>query len=431
MTSRFIKDGITLVSGNVWAQAIAFGAYLLLTRLYTPEDMGLYNIFYSYIEVLVIVSTCKYEGAVVLADSEREAAAVSRLALRLNTWISLLLLALLTAIHLLWPTSPLALAGTNFTFALLIPPMVFFCGTSRVYSALFNRSRTFSHIALSEVIGSTSGALSKVLMGLPALVGSWLHTLGLPLGTVLGKMASNINLRLKLRHTAPAFDITPGERRQAARKYRNFPCYTMPKDLVNSLSHNLPFLWLAAYADKAEVGLFALALTFTFRPINILYGAFERLLYVDIAEKVRARQSIKADILHFVKWLNLVALPVFIILFCFGEQLFGFLFGARWAGCGYYLRCLLPWVYVTLTSASLVFLSNVFARQRTEFGFYLVLLVLRVASVVVGIVSGNFRLAVLLFALSGTLVNAALLLWCLRLVALFETQTLKGENNAQ
>ena len=93
--SSFMRDGITLVSGNVWAQVIAFASYLILSRLFSPEDFGFYNVFFSYIEVLVIVSTCKYELAVVLADNDREAAAVSRLALKLNTIISIVLLTLL------------------------------------------------------------------------------------------------------------------------------------------------------------------------------------------------------------------------------------------------------------------------------------------------------------------------------------------------
>ena len=103
--SRFVKDGMALVGGNAWAQGIAFAAYLVLTRLYTPEDFGLYNIFYSYIDVLIIVSTFKYEMAVVVADNDREAAAVSRLALRINTAVSLLLLTVSLVCYFLFPFS--------------------------------------------------------------------------------------------------------------------------------------------------------------------------------------------------------------------------------------------------------------------------------------------------------------------------------------
>lgn len=415
--SRFVKDGMALVGGNAWAQGIAFAAYLVLTRLYTPEDFGLYNIFYSYIDVLIIVSTFKYEMAVVVADNDREAAAVSRLALRINTVVSLLLLTVSLVCYFLFPFSVF-----NYSFSLLIAPMVFFCGTSRVYTALINRFRRFRQIALSEVSGATCGVVSKVLLGLPRLATTAWHALGLSLGTVLGRAAANINLLLCRRRLALPTDTTGDERRAAGRKFRNFPLFTMPKDLINSFSYNLPFLWLALYFDKAEVGLFALALTCTFRPVNVFNSAFERLMYVRVAEKVRAHQTIRADIVRFFKYVNIVALPLFVAAFFWGDSLLGFLFGGRWADSGYYLRCLLPWVYVMLTSSSLMFMSSVFGRQRTEFGFYLVLLLLRVVAVVVGICSGNFRLAILLFSMAGMAVSAALLVWYFRLMAHYENK---------
>jgi len=421
--SSFIRDGVTLVSGNVWAQAIAFVSYLVLSRLFSPEDFGLYNIFYSYIEVLVIVSTCKYELAIVLADNDREAAAVGRLALRLNTIISVVLLTALLVLVLLGRCEALAstrLSSLNPMLALLIPPMVFLCGTSRVYSFTLNRFRRFSSIALSEVVGSTSGVLLKVLLGLPRLASTLWHTVGLPLGTVLGRACANVNLAWRWRRLDLPRDISGDERRRAAARFRNFPLYTMPKDLINSLSYNLPFLWLALYFDKAEVGLFAMALTCTFRPVNIFNTAFEKLLFVRIAERVRAHQTIRADLRRFVLIINAIALPVFVVAFFFGDDICSFLFGRRWNDCGYYIRCLLPWVYVVLTSSSLMFISNVFGRQRTEFGFYIVLFLLRLAAMVAGLYFGSFRLAILLFAAAGAAVSLSLLLWYARLVRRYE-----------
>ena len=171
LKSRFVKDGIALISGNVWAQAIAFASYLAIARLFTPEDIGLYNIFYSYIELFIIVSTCKYELATVMAASDREATAVSKLALRINAVISFVLLVVAMLLYVAGGHSSLVIPS----FVLLIPPMVFFCGTSRVYAALFNRYRSFRQIALSEVAGSSTGLVFKVLFGLPRLAATVWH----------------------------------------------------------------------------------------------------------------------------------------------------------------------------------------------------------------------------------------------------------------
>jgi O-antigen/teichoic acid export membrane protein len=422
LKSRFVKDGVALISGNVWAQGIAFLAYILLARLFSPDDFGVYNIFFSYVEVLIIVSTCKYELGTVIAENDDEAATVSRLALRINALVSLVLLIAITAIVMIkYYRDPLGGTMSHYVIFLLLAPMVYFCGTSRVYASLFNRQRQFGHIALSEVVGSSIGVVFKILFGLPKLAATAWHTLGLPLGTVLGKVASNINYLAAMRKLRMPTTSSREAMRNAARKFRNFPLFTMPKDLVNSLSFNLPLLWLALYFDKAEVGLYALALTFTFRPVNIINNAIERLMYVRVAEKVRERRPIGRDIMWLTIWLNAVALPLFVVAFLFGDEIFGFLFGSRLHSCGYYLRCLLPWVYVTLTSSSLMFLANVFGRQRGEFVFHIVQFVLRVAAVIVGIVLLDFRVGILLFAIAGALVSIALMFWYLRMALRYDT----------
>ena len=409
------------MSGNIVAQAIAFASYFIVTRLFSPEDIGFYNIFFSYIEVLIIFSTGKYEMATVLADSDREAMAVARFALRANTFFSLLLISVAVLFFSVSWLSDYQLPAFYYQFLVLIPPMVFFCGTLRVYSFLFNRKRHFLPISLSEVLGSGVVSLLKVAFGFLSRMAPLFCTLGLPLATVLGRMASNFSYLVRLRGLDYPKDITKTERRRAARKFRNFPLYTMPKEFVSSLSSNLPFIWLALYFDKAEVGLFALALTFVFRPVNILNGVFEKLLNVRIAEMVRQRQSISGYLCRFFLIVNLVALPVAVVAFFFGGDIFVFFFGDRWEGCIHYIRCLLPWTLVALTSTSLTFLFGVFGRQRTEFVFFLVLLFLRAASMVAGIVCHDFRLGILLFALSGVAVYSALIVCYLLMVRRYES----------
>ena len=341
-------EAATMVSGNLLAQLIALAAYFVLTRIYSPDDYGLFNIFYSYIEVFIILSTCKYELAVVVADDEREAAAVSRFALRLNTVVSLLLL---TVALVLWLCG--ALPG-NFSqlgwMVLLIPPMVFFCGTSRIYSFLYNRFHRYRQIALSENVNAGSGALLKIALGL------------------LG---------------------------------------------INTFSANLPFLWLALYFNRAEIGLFGLALTFTRQPVLLLCAAFERVLYARGAEAVRQRQPLSGLVWRFLLIVNAVALPVAIAAWFLAEPVFAFGFGARWQGCGVYVQAVIPWILLTLTANSLMFVANIFSTQRTEFFFNLAQLLLRVVALYIGIRMGSFLLSIRMFAAVSALVSAALTVWYL------------------
>ena len=413
--SSILKETGTLLGGNVLAQVIALAAYFILMRIFSPDDYGLYNIFYSYIEVLIILSTLKYELAVVVADDDREANDLAGLTLRINTLVSLLLL---TIVLVLWLTGMLP---GNFAqlgwMVLLIPPMVFFCGTSRVYGALFNRMHRYRYIAVNEAVNAGTGALLKIALGLLGMLQA-----GMPVGTVAGRAIANITYRLKLRQLGrtPSFH---GDRTAAfsvMRKHRNFPFFVASKDFINSLSYNLPFLWLALYFDRAEVGLFALALTFTFRPANLLNTAIEKVYYARTAEGVRQGEPVGRMISRMLLVVNAIALPVCILAWFAAEPVFSFCFGGRWAGCGVYVRALLPWIFLSLSATPLTFISNVFSTQRIEFYFYLVLLALRVAAIAIGVSAGGFLLAIRLYAAAGALISASLLMWYLWQVRRYE-----------
>lgn len=410
--TSILKEIGTLLGGNALAQIIALAAYFALTRIFSPDDFGLYNIFYSYIEVLIILSTCKYELAIVVSSDNAEAAAVSRFALKLNAIVSFVLLTIALVLWLLGflPSRFSALGW----MVLLIPPMVFFCGTSRVYKSLFNRIHGYRTMAVSETVNAAAGALIKIALGLLGILQA-----GMPIGTVAGRAIANLVLRLKLKQqNIPS--ATWQEQRTAARKHRNFPMFVGSKDFIISLSGNLPFLWLALYFDSTEIGLFGLALTFTFRPVNLLNVAFEQVLYARTAESVRERRSIGPLIKKFLLTLNAIALPCFVLAWFFAEPVFAFCFGERWSGCAVYVKAILPWIYMVLSTMSLMFISNIFSSQRTEFLFYLILLGLRIAALAVGIHTNNFLAAIRLYAAAGAVMSATLLIWYLWQVQRYE-----------
>lgn len=415
--SRLMKPLATLLSGNVMAQGITMLSYLLLTRIYTPDDFGLFGIFYSYIEVLIILSTCKYELAPVIAESDREATAIMRFTMRLNAVVSVLLLTVLLVLNLCHALP--GKVGQIGYVSLLIPPLVFFCGTTRVYAAMFNRFHQFKQIAFSDLTISASGALAKIVLGLVR----FLHFVGLPLGTVLGQAAGNINYLISLKRLNLPKDISRQEMWAAVRKHRKFPLYTAPKDFIDAFSGNLPFLWLplAMAVGDAELGLLLLALTFTLRPVNVFNTAVERVLYVDIKERMESHQRIGGRVGKFMLLSNLAIVPFLVVAYLYAEPIFVFVFGAKWIGTGPYIQALLPWVWVLFSANSLYCIPYAFGRQRVELYFCLALLALRVALLWVGIVRGDFMLAVQLYALSGLVIGVARLCWYIYLLRRYDS----------
>ena len=305
--------------------------------------------------------------------------------------------------------------------------MVYFSGTSRVYSALGLRTGRFRAIAESDVAGSLSGTVMKLLAGLLAPVLRWLHTYGLPLGTLLGIMVRNAWLRHRaapllstgFAHSSHSQLAPQGRRPQFSifnsqfSIYKHYPLYVMPKEFLSSFSANLPFLWLALYFDNATIGLFSLALTFLQRPVLMVANAMENSFYSDSASRQRQGQPLLRRLSRMTGGLAAVAIPLAAVGFFWAEPLFTFLLGDQWVGTGFYVRCLLPWMVVRLLANSLSFTANLFETQRVDFWLQVAMLLLRVAALAIGIAMHDFRLAILLFCTVSTLVQLVQLLWYL------------------
>ncbi len=416
MPSHFIRNSGTLLTGNVVAQGLAFLAYLLLLRLFTPDDFGLCNVFFSYTEVLIILSTCKYEMAIVVAPDDNEASLLARLAFRLNALLSLLLFAVAAVMALTGVT----LSNLPAILLLLLPLLVYFTGTYRIYVFLCNRHKEYRALALGEVVSVSGGTVTRILFGLLAPVLNLFHTIGLPLGSVLGKMAGHAYLHHVVCRKNHYYHPTAAPLRPIARKYINFARYVMPRELVSSFSANLPLMWLSLYFDKPLLGLFSLALTFTQRPAGILANTFEKVLYQSSSVTVQQQLPLRRNILRFALLLGVAVAAVAAVVFLFAEPLFVLLFGGQWVGTGYYVRCLLPWMSILVISNSLSFISSIFGTQRVDFILQVVQLLLRAVALYAGIRQGDFQLAVLLFCIVSAVVQAIQLGWYLYQVHRYE-----------
>ena len=416
MPSHFIRNSGTLLTGNVVAQGLAFLAYLLLLRLFTPDDFGLCNVFFSYTEVLIILSTCKYEMAIVVAPDDNEASLLARLAFRLNALLTLLLFAVAAVMALTGVT----LSNLPAILLLLLPLLVYFTGTYRIYVFLCNRHKEYRALALGEVVSVSGGTVTRILFGLLAPMLNLFHTIGLPLGSVLGKMAGHAYLHHVVCRKNHYYHPTAAPLRPIARKYINFARYVMPRELVSSFSANLPLMWLSLYFDKPLLGLFSLALTFTQRPAGILANTFEKVLYQSSSVTVQQQLPLRRNILRFALLLGVGVAAVAAVVFLFAEPLFVLLFGGQWVGTGYYVRCLLPWMSILVISNSLSFISSIFGTQRVDFILQVVQLLLRAVALYAGIRQGDFQLAVLLFCIVSAVVQAVQLGWYLYQVHRYE-----------
>ena len=63
--NEFIRNLVTLSSGTLIAQAIPMLATLVLSRLYSPSEMGEWGVFSSYASILAVIACLRDGNAIV------------------------------------------------------------------------------------------------------------------------------------------------------------------------------------------------------------------------------------------------------------------------------------------------------------------------------------------------------------------------------
>jgi len=345
--SSFLKGVVAVAGGTALAQVAGVLFLPLLTRLYSPEAMGLWGLFVSFLGVASVASTLRYEVAIVAARSEEEALALTRSTLVLAVGMGALggvIFEVLRRENLLgygilpaW-ASPLAfVALTVLSWGMVL----------RYYAV---RHGAFGLVGRFTVIQGVARPLAQVLL---ASVGS----VGLILGEVLGRFPGLAPLWRALPKTSgPWFQL------EVLAKFRTFPLIQLPSSFLNTLALMAPVPVFVTLYGPAVGGTLALAQRAVGLPVSLVGGAVADVFYGRVAEIARVKpQAVRPLLLATAMRLFLLALPFGLALWFWAPALATLVFGDDWAAAGKMMALMAPWMMAQLTVSPVsrvVFLSK-------------------------------------------------------------------------
>jgi len=297
-----------------------------------------------------------------------------------------------------------------------VPVYSFFLAIWNMLNNWYARKKHFWQMSFFQVSQSVGNAVLKSVFGWTKL-----RFNGLILGTIIGLLvALLLSVATSCRVLRPLLRFDWLACRVMAKKYVNFPKYSLPRSLVNFLSGNLPILLLSPYFSMDRIGLFGMALMLAFRPINMVSTSLYQIFYQRSAEKYRNREPLMPFFRLFTRNTLLLLVPTFFVLFLILPWLVSFLFGVKWMETGFYIRMMLPWLLVSSLVAPICYFADMFSLQKVGLFFELANMLMRVLSLVYGIWMDNFHHAILLYCVSNFVVISVQYFWYLSLVRRYD-----------
>ena len=397
--NSFLRHVIILTSGTVLAQLINVLTSPLITRLYSPEDMGGLTSILAITTMLGVIAAGRYELAIILPEKEKDATAIAFLGIGISFVFGFILTILFIFFgHFLTPILGMKNIPVNWTYILGL--LVFFTGIQQVFTRTSIRNREFKVLATTQVT-QTIG-INSVKIGL-----GFLHcgVSGLFAGTLTGAITRSMRLCWAQRKhffdkfNQPSFNDLILQ----AKRYKNFPLVSSWSALLNSASTQIPVVLFASLFSPAVAGYYALSYRILKLPI-ILIGQSVGNVFIDRAARARNNYTELSRITLniYKKLLILGALSMTVFTF-YGDLIFPFVFGKNWAEAGKYAQWISVWLIFVLASSPLSTLYSVLERQGEGLVFNLIMFISRVSIIWIGAFTTTEYRVIVYFSLIGAL----------------------------
>ena len=138
--SEFTRNVLTLMTGTTIAQAIPIAISPILTRIYTPEDFGIFALYISIASILSLIATGRYELAIMLPTKDKDAVNIVALSLFISFFVSFIAL-LIVSIFNTQITSLLGNPDIS-SWLYFIPLTVLFTGIYQSFNYWSNRKKS-------------------------------------------------------------------------------------------------------------------------------------------------------------------------------------------------------------------------------------------------------------------------------------------------
>lgn len=393
---KFSKNVLVLFVGTVIAQAIPLAISPVLTRLFTPEDFGLFALYFGISQIISVFMAGRYEMAIILPEKDEDAVNIVALSVAITFIVSLLCFIIILLFKFFIPVH---LTNPNILkYLLLMPITILALGFSSIFSFWLNRKEHYKSISGGKIARSVFSSFFSIGFGLTVF-----KTGGLIIADTIGQVVSGLYVFFKsLRYDKKIISqISKHKMLIQARRYEQFPKFNLLSGFLEKGSGHIPVILLTSFFGSTITGFFSLS--------QRLIAAPEILISVSIGNVFRQQANIEyiekgncVDI--FMKLFRLllkIAIVPFILLFLFAPFLFSFIFGPDWRVAGEYTQIMTIMFFLKFIISPLSNMFFIAEKQRIDLIIQIILFSFVFLSFFAGYkIFDHPRIAILLYTIT-------------------------------
>lgn len=347
--NNLFSNFLVLGSGTVISQLILFLSSPLFSRIYTPYDFGNFTLFSSYASAIALLSSGRFEQAIVPVKSSAEANGLKDLSILINFSTTLLFL----------------LIGSGLVFLidfpkyyLALPISIFFINSINILTFWNLRIQSNTIITKGKIYGSLSNVFISLIVGFTSVLPN-----GLILGLVFGQATNLTLLTKKLKGPFQSFT----KMRVVFRRNLDFFMINFPTAVFDTIRILTIPIIITEQFNVEQLGQFGLAWKVIYAPIATIGGSLSQAFLQRIS--ILKKEKLNLYTIKIIKPVLIITITTILLYHLFGPSMFIWIFGKQWYVSAKISVYLFAWMGMNLITSILSNLLLVLRKLKTQLFF--------------------------------------------------------------
>jgi O-antigen/teichoic acid export membrane protein len=402
----FLRSLVVLLSGTVVAQVFNVAFIPVLSRVYSPDELGVLGFYMQIVMFLTALVTLRLELSLPIERYAPHRYALFRYAIR---W-TLLLCGLVFV-----PVLVIVLIND---FTSVFNSMLILIPIGVVLHGLFNLgmywelgSERFNQITLAKLTRSGSINGLKLLFGI-----FHFGPIGLIISVLIGMFISLFAFAKGFKESLKSFTFTRKsiKTKYLLHKHRDLYYFNLPHTLVD-LTRDLILASFIMYSfSEHEFGSYNQSYFLLRLPLIFVGEAVGQALFSKCSTLVDSKKKIMPFVIKVVAGLTAASIIPFVTIFFFGSEIFVFVLGEEWVDSGLYSEIITWWAMVIFIASPLSFIPILLDRQRSYFSLNILRAVFLIGAIYIPYYLDpniSFETSLTIIALTQVCINALLLVY--------------------
>lgn len=357
--SHYVKYIYQLAIGSFIAQGITVLIAPIMTRLYKPEEIGIYTLTLTIITIFGPVICGKYEQAIVVVENEKK---VFELIVGSLMFACIFLLLIILGLNI-FLTINSQISEQLGDYLYIIISILFLTAFVNILTAYNNRHKEYKTISSVTVTRTLSQNIGIVIFG-----GLKFGTIGLLLSQLFGMLVGFRKQGKNLYENKLQFkNVRFQNIKKVLIQHNQLPLYSMPAHFINAASYSILNFFIMGLFGLATFGFYAISYRILGLPLNLISVNVSKVFFQKASEEKKSTGNYIKSFRSTSLFLTCLSVPLCLLLMIFSPRVFEIIFGAGWGIAGEFVKILAPMYAVRFIVTALAPALIISGKQKVEF----------------------------------------------------------------